>query len=870
LAGELVRQDIPKTAIVYNGVNHTRYRNPSGYIPLYLSEIRSFKTYADHYLELRVKEFKLVFYQFFCPLPQQPNTKEDEELYYHYIDNFVKIGGDIITFNPLVRNRVPLPNMDSSWEIAPPGSTAERIIQYAKNKGLKIGFYMGSAPDNSSYCDSPMTEYASIAEKPQWKKVGLSGEISRENCIASDDFFEWFFQVQKNTIKKYGIILWDWDPGPGNGFFCYSPDHGHIAGMGGYKGFRNAMAVVKRLREEFPELYIQGFHGTKEYGLWGFKGFDQHEAYWEQCPGGSVLYPDFSEDRLTASGMRFQSWWNQNFRFMPAVINHSLCHRMTQYCGSPRELLYLFDHLGWKYAVISGLAAGASLTVPLIPYDIDDVYGGYTEFYHKWVQWGRENVRYTTHAIAFGGQGVTGGVDGFAKILGNKGFLFLGNPAPIKSSITFILGDEIGLSEPGSYVLKEIYPRDDVYFWDENSGKGTFVYDDKVTVVVPQYEVLVLELVPFEGESPKLFGISGDAFLEGNVLAIKNSIDEEGGERKGFFISASDKKINSMTVNGTLVSFKDRDGILSFVSGYGEKHLPRYLYNWNDEKGSLFNTPNEKSFDHVSIGTVFFAPSKIKEILNSAAPGNAKESELIVKKLNSDKAKGNFAWALPHRIFMVFPFTDSSCIGGMRAFLNDKPCMLTNVTFGAVGVISYADITDEVRWDEDNTIHLEIDALPHNQFLGAYLYYPPTTSSVVRNVELDNELIISRRIYPYLNLKPWFDAPEKQIRIDNAWIRENLIEEFHPFTVCAVVNYNPDELEGVYLSAQVCIGQTYNTLKRDEKMVFDPYRRLWTCTLHMGNRHLLIIDGEEIHVWAVTKDGYVSPTRKVKIEWKLP
>ena len=85
------------------------------------------------------------------------------------------------------------------------------------------------------------------------------------------------------------------------------------------------MNLVKRLKDTFPELYIQGFHGTKEYGLWGFRGFDQHEAYWEQCPyDAGTIYPDLSEDRLTASGMRFQSWWNQNFRFMPAVINHSL------------------------------------------------------------------------------------------------------------------------------------------------------------------------------------------------------------------------------------------------------------------------------------------------------------------------------------------------------------------------------------------------------------------------------------------------------------------------------------------------------------------------------------------------------------------
>lgn len=875
--GPLIRQEIPKTALMYNGADHPRYRNPSGYIPLYRSETGSFKKYADHYLELRVKEFKFIFYQFFSPLPQQPKNEEEEQLYYHYIDNFSRLGGDIITFNPLVRNQVPRPDKEGFWELAPAGSAAERILQYTKSKGIKIGIYMGSAPDNSNYCNSAMTEFASTREKPYWKKTGLCGEISRENCIASDDFADWFFQVQKNTIDKYGITLWDWDPGPGNGFFCYSTVHGHVPGRGGYKGFRNAMTVIKRLRETFPELYIQGFHGTKEYGLWGFKGFDQHEAYWEQCPYDmATLYPDLSEDRLTASGMRFQSWWNQNFRFMPAIINHSLAHRMTQSCMSPRELLYLFDHLGYKYAVMSALAAGASLTAPLIPYDMDDIYGSYTAFYHKWIQWGRENFSYNKNAVAFGDQARAGGIDGYAKIINDKGFIFLCNPAPVPASISFELGEETGLYEPGSYTLKEIYPRENVLRHDEKNGSLHFEYGSTLDITVPQYEILLLKLEPKTESRCELSGITGNVTLVNGKAVVEGSVDLEGEIRQGILHIPPGYAVKELIINKTPIAFEKKNGKLHFTIRYGESVFPRYLYDWYDDENRPYPCPNVQPEKHVVIETNFTASNAMKHLLEKARPKNVDQIEKIIDKL-VEEGRGNFAWAVPHRLFLVLPFMDSSRVKGAVLAINGKPCNLTCVSVQHNGnvttLIRYADITDTIQFDGKNTLRLEITGLPSNYFIGAYLYYPSAPESTrvqsASNTEM-KPVVVSGRLWPCRDLKPWYMSGEKQIRINSAWIQGDLVEEFKSFTVCAEVNYAPEGLEGVYCSAQICIDETGNSLHADEKLEYDGIRKRWFRTLNMGNRHLLIIDGEYIHLWAVTKDGYVSPTYRLKINWKLP
>ncbi len=874
-SGKLIEQQMPKTPFVVGGKTFTRYVNPSGCIALDRNEIRGFKAFVDEHMELNVDKFMLFFYNFFIPLPQQPNTDEEEQLYYRYIDNFVELGGDVIIFNPLVRQRTPTPSLDSQWEIAPQGSRAERIIKYATDKGLKYGIYMGSAPDNSEYCNSPMTPYASTVQRPNWKKIGQGGEVARENCIACDDFAEWYYTVQKNTIINNGITLWDWDPGPGNAFFCYSANHGHIPGKGGYKGFRNAMKVAGKLKHDCPGLYIQGFHGTKEYGIWGLRYFDQHEAYWEQCPYGmATVYPDISEDRLTASGMRFQSWWNQNFRFLPGVINHSLTHRMCQYCGSPQELTKLFDYIGWKYALMSGLAAGASITVPMIPYDVTDAIGKeYVAFYRKWVDWGRDTFEYHRNSVPFGSQVVVGGIDGYSKFIGNKGFIFLCNPAPMPAEITFELGDEIGLTVEGNYTLKQLYPIEAAYY-DAAHNTAEFEYGGMVTATVDPYEVMLLELCPI-GEhlkSPLLCNINGVAALEQGKIIVTQSCDEYGKQTSGAVYAAN--KINAVSVNGVELPFEQNGDYVTFNLLYGGNELPRYLNDWSNGIAVC----NNEAAQSLTTSTSFYASPQILELLKGAETDKMEEITAITNNLLG-KHSDNFAWALPHRLHIVVPIADSGNPPAAELALNGQPIPLTQlkadgaVTHGTMAY--YADITDYVKFGEQNEVALSLQNLAANQFLGAYLQYPNKgiTDKVMPSdkplTQAQTTLIVDTQ-----KLLPWFDNTDNQVRINNAWIAEGIVEEFREYTLCAHVNIDAKDLLGVFAGVQVCIDSCVNsagveTLHSNEALHYNERRGIWTKKLKMGNRHLLIVDDEQLFVWAVTKDGYMSETFEVSLSWRL-
>jgi hypothetical protein len=865
ISGTDIYQQIPKTPLLQNGRYFTRYRNPSGHIPLDQCEIKAICSYAEDYLRLNITDFKFIFYNYFCPLPQQPSTDAEEAVYYRYIDNFVSMGGDFILFNPLQRQKPPTGEKDSNWEIASPASRAERIIKYARSKGLKYGIYMGSAQANVKYCNSPMNEYASQWEKPDWKKAGKGGEISRENCIASDSFADWYFEVQKNTIAKYEMNLWNWDPGLGNGCFCYSNKHGHIPGRGAYKGFRNAIKTVEKIRKAFPGIFLMAFHGMKEYGLWGFRYFDQHEAYWEQDPYFfAAMYPDISDDRVTADGMRFQSWWDVNFRFMPVSMNHSLASRMTQNCESPADMRKLFDYTGYKYALMSALAAGSSATVTVLPEYFDNpLTKEYLEFYRYWIGWAKRTFTSQSKNTAFGSQVQSGGIDGWAKTNGNTGFIFLCNPSPVPADIRFMLGRDAGLELPDRYSLTMLYPDHNIPFFDTVNEHGEFMPEDEISVTIDPYQVFLFEVKP-SNTKEVLYNISGSVKYSENNIYIENSYGFENEQRTG--VIYTEKDINEVYVNGQKIEYVYKPPYLYFKLCYGENKYPKYLYEWFCEAGEPVQSPDYRS--KMSAG--FYASEEMKHLLIRAGE-NLPEDYDRTADLLSSALKREFPWARPNKIYLVISFADASKIDHIEVSINDGDFMtmesqkFTDASFQMTTVsVSFMELNEKIIWGAENKITLAVQSKVKDHFLGGYLLYPepPATESVHAGASIP---VLS---HPLIYEKP-VKKDGRDYKITAAWIKESLLEEYSSFHLWVSINRPPDEINGVYVSCPVSIDGFSVGMCRDRALEYDPADMLWKAEFKTGGRQLLIIDDEYLYVWFEDNGGFVSDTERVRLEWKL-
>lgn len=149
------------------------------------------------------------------------------------------------------------------------------------------------------------------------------------------------------------------------------------------------------------------------------------------------------------------------------------------------DLDKVFDYTGWKYALLSAIAAGGSVTPTILPHNPERI-DGYLPFYKKWTEFARKNFELSRHTIPFGAQ-VGCGVDGYSKISDNQGYIFLFNPFPQDAEFEFVCDRRIGFAD-GDWEKNTaiIYPY-------EKKGRA-FGYGDTLKYVIPAYECIVIEV----------------------------------------------------------------------------------------------------------------------------------------------------------------------------------------------------------------------------------------------------------------------------------------------------------------------------------------------------------------------------------------
>lgn len=482
LRGEYFRPILEKSQIENNGRFLPCHRNPGEGIDLNANEIDEFNKYTNNYFKIRNKEFLFKSFTPMSNLPENPQSKEEIFLYKNHINNFAKMGGDAIILNPF---DVKEPTKDTPyWELFAENTPFAEIFSEAASKGLKIGAYIKNNSSLNSYDN-----------ETSWKKTDKYGNLSEENCIASDDFCSWYIQSIKNTIKKYNLKIWCFCPGPGNGFFCYSKDHGHLPGKGNYKGFRNMLKIMKEIKDEFPTLNIEIYKGCKEYGLWGYKYADQHEGHWKpDIDELNPIFPDISPDRLTGDIIRYFGNENYLYSFMPYALNQGVCHRAFQnQINNTKDCDLLFDRNGYKFALLSAIAAGGSVSIPIIPRK-PELIPGYFDFYKLCINWAKAHWEYSKNTILFNNLDNYGG-EAYSKIVENEGFLFLVNPYPMPINFSFVMDERIGFTPTEDNVNIN-------YYWPmEQNYVENVEYKEKISVVIPPYSIPVLEVT--HNKAPK-------------------------------------------------------------------------------------------------------------------------------------------------------------------------------------------------------------------------------------------------------------------------------------------------------------------------------------------------------------------------------
>lgn len=678
-SGVFVRgQEALNLEAMQSGRVRQRFFNPCDGIALDASEIKAMRAYVREYLDVMEREFDNILYFFFYPKKQYPETDAEIADYLDTVDRFQTLKGDIIAFNPHTKTTLPTEEKPY-WELLPQGSAAQKIYDYAVRKGLRCGYYMGCA-FNGEGGNAALLPF--MPHKTEWKKKDRFGNVASENCLACDEYLEWWYTVQENTIAKYDLGYWAWDPGPGNGNDCYAENHGHIPGKGEYKGWRNSQKLLRRIRNRFPRLFLQSFYGRKEYGFWGFRYFSQQEVYWEQTLlPGATLHSDFDDYRINAHGTRLQNLWSMNYRFLPPQIGHGLVTRMGEMCFDP-ALEKANDLIGWKYSLLSAIACCGSVTHCNLPDRLENV-PGMVAFYDRWIGWAKENYRFCDCVTPLSDNVANGVIDGFARIDGRNGQIFLFNSSPLNIRKRVILDQKIGIETDSRFHLRILYS-ENADFENERVDYGAgYRKGDALDVILPPYGALVLEMTDRQG----------DRHIEA-LPFYEHKID--------CFYSAD---------------------------------------------GSALTPAAHPAFEKITVSASARFNGALKEILRNTPIPNEQTILEKMSEWRAQKLPFNLLGALPNRLLAYLPFAGVSMPRGVSLRINGVSVPMETFCLKNVPFVRYAYIEDFVRWDDANEVELEIDGLAQNSFLGMYVGYPDCCDGLTAERFVMDEIAPTSRLH---------------------------------------------------------------------------------------------------------------------------
>ena len=333
--------------------------------------------------------------------------------------------------------------------------------------GAKHGVHMGSWIDHGS---------AHVVYGPE-----DGARIDPSECKLSPDV------VQRNRdvvsfAKELGYRCTHHD------FFwlvrCESTEHGHVPGK--YSVYAQAKALIeldRELHEACPGMMTSG-DGTFGSAQWTrlLDGrvhgmINDHIAAAAQDLHYDRLYAEYSRGYMVAGYLAFLRPW---FRTLNCVGHYGKYSR-------------LHDRAGFRYGILSALAVAAQVGFNYVP---DQSLEEEITFADAWLSWAARNrdyfmrteklfLRTFEYSQAFLNPSEM--LEGFAHILGDRGYIFLINPSPSEQVARLHL--RIDTPNQARIGVLNVYPG--VFALQEGEG-NTWSGDEAVSVTIPGKQIRIL------------------------------------------------------------------------------------------------------------------------------------------------------------------------------------------------------------------------------------------------------------------------------------------------------------------------------------------------------------------------------------------
>jgi len=314
----------------------------------------------------------------------------------------------------------------------PHNPAIDALYAYAKSIGLPV----------HSFCEPTALVRNYRADRPDWRirPSADSPNTLAQKCHANPAYEDWLYRLLCNTIDTCHLSGWSWDhQWMRKPMVCYDASHGHEPGNCEFAQYRNITNLILRLRQRYPNTFMEVYWGLKEAGPWALKGLNSTENAYENVPCPAL--PGYT----AADDMRFQHWFNHNYRFLPTYMNMA-------------QINFAREGNGHLYSLLSCLNASTHAALcNWIPFATDAEADKIFARMRYWKKWASAHLAYLDDRIdLFGMPCRTGGIDGTAHIIGSRGYIFVFNPTSGVCHGSVPLTEMIGLTGGSKYSVDEI------------------------------------------------------------------------------------------------------------------------------------------------------------------------------------------------------------------------------------------------------------------------------------------------------------------------------------------------------------------------------------------------------------------------------
>jgi len=183
-------------------------------------------------------------------------------------------------------------------------------------------------------------------------------------------------------------------------------------------------------------------------------------------------------------------------------------------------------------------------------------------FIRGWFDWTDENADILLNLRSIIGPPAIGRADGTAAFKGERGFIFLFNPNHRTIQAEFRLDTTIGLQAGDSILIRHLYPEKGKCVGAP--GTGLFHYGQTFSMPMDGTSTWVLEVSPAPRDGkPILFNARGTAQFADGALTLSDVRGEIGTRANIQVLLPTDKKIETVVMNGHKVPFRQKRDLVS-------------------------------------------------------------------------------------------------------------------------------------------------------------------------------------------------------------------------------------------------------------------------------------------------------------------